>query len=324
MPRPDRRARRARSWVLHAGVAAGAALSVAVDRRVRRSVPGETPLAVGVVAAGWYAVIAALERRHPYRTGWNDPRDDDTTADLAFMATTFGTALVSEPLGRAAARRTGFDLRLRRLPTPVAVVASVALYDLTHTLHHRLAHEWGPAWRVHSVHHSPERLYWLNATRFHALEALWDGVIESFLLGVLGLSRDQQIGHLAVRALYGQLQHCNIDLESGPLDRVFSTPDLHRWHHSVVYEEGDNNFGAITSAWDQLLGSFLRPPAPFDGRTGVGRMPDFPTGYLDLQRVPADWATIRERNAATWYGREPADAAVRDDRQRPAADVRPW
>lgn len=189
---------------------------------------------------------------------------------------------------------------------PLGVALSVAIYDLTHTLHHRLAHGWGPAWRVHSVHHSPERLYWLNAARFHVLEALWDGVMESFVLGVLGPNRDQQVGHLAVRALYGQLQRCNVDLDSGPLDLVFSTPDLHRWHHSVVYVEGDTNFGAVTSVWDQLLSSFLRPPAPFAGRTGVGRMPDFPTGFAELQRAPLEWSRIRRRNAATWYGRESA------------------
>lgn len=301
-----RRAARVRSWALHAGVMGGAALAVVVDRRSRRTRLGDTPIAVGLVAVGWYAAVAALERRNPYREDWNEPRDGDAAADRVFMATTFATALLSEPVGRGLSRRTGIDLGLRRLPAPVGVAISVAVYDLAHTLHHRLAHEWGPAWRVHSVHHSPERLYWLNATRFHALEALWDGVIESVVLGVLGLSRDQQVGHLAVRALYGQLQHCNIDLESGALDRAFSTPDLHRWHHSVLYEEGDTNFGAITSVWDQLLGSFLRPTEPFAGRTGVGRMPDFPTGYLELQRVPADWPAIRERNAATWYAPEAA------------------
>jgi len=300
-----RRSPRLRSIAVHAGVIGGATLTVALDRRLQRVRRSGSPLVVGVVAAGWYAAIAGLERRHPYRRAWNESRDGDTVADRWFLATTLATGLVSQPLGGAIARRCGLDLGLRRLPTPVAVTISVAAYDLAHTLHHRLAHEWGPAWQVHSVHHSPSRLYWLNATRFHVLEVVLDGVVEAVVVGVLGLSRDQHIGHLAVRALYGQLQHCNVELDSGPLDFVFSTPDLHRWHHSVDYDEGDTNFGAITSVWDQLLGSFFRPAESFPGTTGIGRMPDFPTGYLELQRTPFEWSDLRDRNADTWYAPEP-------------------
>ncbi|MFZ4519339.1 MAG: sterol desaturase family protein [Microthrixaceae bacterium] len=292
---------RRRSLALHGGVLVGAALAVGLDRGLRRVRAIDAPLSVGVVSAAWYAVVAGLERRRPYRTGWNRSRGGDVAVDAASMTSTFVANLLSAPLGAAIARRSGIDLRVRRLPAPVAVAMSVLAYDLTHTLLHRLGHEWGPAWRVHSVHHSPTRLYWLNAARFHVVEALLDGVVEGAVLGVLGLSRDQHIGHLAVRALYGQLQHSNIDLDSGPLDRVFSTPDLHRWHHSVVYEEGDTNFGAVTSVWDQLLGSFFRPEGGFEGVTGVGRMPDFPTGYRELQLAPWTWPEIRERNAETWY-----------------------
>jgi sterol desaturase/sphingolipid hydroxylase (fatty acid hydroxylase superfamily) len=299
-PRRARTARR-RSIALHTGVALGAVAAVALDRRLQRIRGAEVPLAVGVVATAWYGVVALAEQRHPYRAAWNEPRDDDVTADRAFMATTFAASLVSQPLGDAVARRSGVDLGLRRLPTPMAVAISVGLYDLAHTLMHRLGHEWGPAWKVHSVHHSPTRLYWLNATRFHLIETTVDGFIESALLGMLGMSRDQHIGHLAVRALYGQLQHCNVEVDSGPLDRVFSTPDLHRWHHSVDYDEGDTNYGAVTSVWDQLLGSFHRPAAPFEGTTGIGRMPEFPTSYAELQRAPFEWPEIRERNAETWW-----------------------
>jgi sterol desaturase/sphingolipid hydroxylase (fatty acid hydroxylase superfamily) len=289
-------------------VLVGASVSVALDRRLRRIRPIETPVVVGVVAAGWYAVLASMERRVPFRSDWNAPRDGDPAVDRGFVVTTFACNLVSQPVGNAVARRCGWDLGLRRLPTPVAVVVSVSLYDLAHTLVHRLGHEWGPAWQVHSVHHSPTRLYWLNATRFHVVEAVLDGIVEAAIVGVLGLSRDQHIGHLAVRALYGQLQHSNVEVDSGPLDRVFSTPDLHRWHHSVDYDEGDTNFGAVTSVWDQLLGSFFRPSAPFGGTTGIGRMPAFPSGYAQLQRVPFEWAEIRDRNADTWYvaGESPA------------------
>ena len=189
-----------------------------------------------------------------------------------------------------------------RLPIPVAVAIAVAAYDLVHSRLHQLGHVWGPGWRVHSAHHSPKGLYWINAGRFHAAELLIDSPFGGLVIGRLGLSRDQHIACQTVRLTYGQLQHCNIDLRSGPLDHLFSTPDIHRWHHSTIYAEGNTNYGAITTIWDKLFGTFYRP-ADRDGpdELGVGRMPDFPQRCWELQRVPVDWARIRERNADTWF-----------------------
>jgi len=291
----------ARSWALHAGVLAGATLAVRLDRSLQRRRKVDTPLTVGIVAAGWYAIVAHTERRHPYRTDWANERDDDIPTDQAFVGATFALSLVTQPIGAAIARRVGLDGQLRRLPTPVGVALAVLAYDLPHTLHHRIAHEWGPAWRYHSVHHSPTRLHWLNANRFHVAELLFDGLIDATLISALGLSREQHVGYLSVRALYGQVQHCNVELESGILNRVFSTPDLHRWHHSTDYDEGDTNFGAITSLWDQLLGTYFEPNQPFNGAVGVGRMPEFPTTFMELQRAPGKWEQIKQTNAATWF-----------------------
>jgi sterol desaturase/sphingolipid hydroxylase (fatty acid hydroxylase superfamily) len=193
-------------------------------------------------------------------------------------------------------------LGVHRLPTPVGVAVAVLAYDLVHSRLHHLGHRWGPAWRFHSVHHSPQRLYWFNATRFHTAEMFLDMTLETLLVSTLGLSRDQHVGYDAVRGLYGQLQHCNIRLRSGALDHVFSTPDLHRWHHSTVYDEGDTNYGAITSIWDRVFGTFFRPTDRVGpDQVGIGRMPDFPQGFVELERAPFEWAAIRERNAATWF-----------------------
>lgn len=300
MPRSHHRAASLRSWALHAGTLAGAALCVALDRRIRRRT--SIPVAVGAVSVAWYAAIALAERRAPYRDDWNDDHDGDTRADVAFVAATFATNLAVQSVSASIVRRVGVDAGVSRLPTPVGVAVAVLAYDLAHTLHHKLAHERGPAWKLHSVHHSPERLYWLNAPRFHVGEVAFDALVEGVIVGLLGLSHDQHTGFLAIRSLYGQVQHSNVDVRSGIWNRIFSTPDLHRWHHSVIYEEGDTNFGALTSVWDQVLGTFHLPDEPFAGTTGVGRMPEFPTSFTALQRVPLDWERIKEANAATWGG----------------------
>lgn len=116
----------------------------------------------------------------------------------------------------------------------------------------------------------------------------------------MGLAPGHKSAYLTVRGVYGQLQHANVAIDSGVLDRVFSTPALHRWHHSEYYDEGDTNYGATTSIWDQVFGTWFRPNRVFDSPVGVGRMPNFPTTWHELQRVPFDWERIKAENAETW------------------------
>ena len=255
------------------------------------------------MALGYHAVIWRSETRHPHDETWRPSR-----AEVATDAASLGASLVGGGIGQAIAEvigprqaRRGRLVDVSRLPTPLSAAVTIVAYDLVHSRLHHLLHVWGPGWRVHSVHHSPQRLYWFNASRFHMLEVLVDAMLEELLLKWLGLRREQLVAHQAVRLMYGQLQHANIDLRSGVLDHLFSTPDLHRWHHSTVYEEGDTNFGAITSVWDKVFGTWFRPhDRECPDALGIGRMPDFPTRFAELQRVPIDWAAIRERNAVTW------------------------
>ena len=49
------------------------------------------------------------------------------------------------------------------------------------------------------------------------------------LLGVM----PEVIGtYFVFYAINGFFQHCNIDLKFGWMSRVFSTAELHRWHHA--------------------------------------------------------------------------------------------
>lgn len=267
-------------------------------------------VAAPAVTIAFYGLLWAIERRRPHRDDWR-PDGNEVATDAAFLASVVAVQGAAMAVVDPVAKRNGRNLGVDRLPTPVGAAVAVAAFDLVHSRLHHLGHRWGPAWTVHSVHHSPRRLYWFNATRFHALEMFVDMALETAVMSLLGLSRDQQVAYQAVRGMYGQLQHCNIDLRSGALDHVFSTPDLHRWHHSTVYAEGDTNYGAVTSVWDKVFGTFFRPDdrdAPDD--LGIGRMPEFPERFWALERVPIDWAGIRAANAETWFAEDEATGVV--------------
>ena len=298
---------RQRSYGLHA---LWAVLVLGANRIEGRLQSKGAPPGTGLLATvvGWNGLVHLLERRRPFRPDWNPPADEIRT-DGAFFLSSTTAALSGQALGAAMAhglrsRRgaSGRTLGIGRLGVPGGVVASLLTSDLIHYSLHRLGHEWGPAWTVHSVHHSPERLHIFNATRFHPVEQAVEGVLEGLALGAVGFSPAQHLTHSTARATYGQLQHSNVAVDSGPLDHVFATPDLHRWHHSEIYAEGDTNYGAVISVWDRLFGTFFRPRRPFDAKLGVGRMPAFPQRFGSLLATPFRWASIKERNAETWYG----------------------
>ena len=55
------------------------------------------------------------------------------------------------------------------------------------------------------------------------------------------------------------LQHGNIRLPEcleRVLQPVLVTVDMHRIHHSVVFEQANSNYGAVLSVWDRLFGSY--------------------------------------------------------------------
>jgi sterol desaturase/sphingolipid hydroxylase (fatty acid hydroxylase superfamily) len=298
-PRLTRRRRTATSYLLHGMVVAGAVGAVAVDRWARRRFGSAIPLGALTASVTAYGALWAVEQCQPARDEWR-PSAPEVATDAAFLGSVVATQIVATATIAPIGRRVTANLGVHRLPLPVGVGIAVLAYDLVHSRLHHLSHRWGPAWRLHAVHHSPERLYWFNATRFHGLEMFIDMAVETLVMALLGLSRDQHVAYQAVRSMYGQLQHCNIDLRSGALNHVFSTPDLHRWHHSTVYAEGDTNFGAVTSVWDRVFGTYLLPgDREVPDALGIGQMPEFPQRFWELERVPIDWTAIAKANTST-------------------------
>jgi len=48
-------------------------------------------------------------------------------------------------------------------------------------------------------------------------------------------------------------------MRTGPLNLIFNTPQLHRWHHSRVTREGNTNYGENLMLFDLLFSTFLFP-----------------------------------------------------------------
>ncbi len=250
----------------------------------------------------FYSVLALLERTLPHRTEWARPHEDVRTDALHLLVTGPGAAALFDGTVRGlavtggvwVAGRIGSPLWPVEWPLPLQLGLAVLVAELGHYWFHRLAHERDLLWRLHATHHSARRLYWLNATRFHPLDLFSLLTFQTAPLLLLGADRRALLSYALFSAVYGQIQHCNVDLRPGRLlDWIFSTPTIHRWHHSVDVREANHNYGAILNVWDHVFGTYFRPRGrAFAGPVGIGNLPAFPTGYVSQLLAPFRWGRV--------------------------------
>ncbi|MDO9521876.1 MAG: sterol desaturase family protein [Pseudohongiella sp.] len=227
-------------------------------------------LEVAVLAAAVMTLLAALvlERYMPFRQSWNRSTGD-TGVDLTSAAALLG---VVEPLLKYGAPLAVVYLygllpvleagreAWTAVPFVVQLVAATAMIEFGRYWSHRLHHTHEALWWLHAMHHSSERLYTLNNFRFHPLNYVINFGIGVLPVMLLGVPADVLLGYLAISQLVLMLQHANVDLRSGWANYLFSTNELHRWHHSTVMSEANNNYGNAFVLWDMVFGTFKYEP----------------------------------------------------------------
>ena len=149
----------------------------------------------------------------------------------------------------------------------------------------RLSHEWSALWKLHAVHHSVLKMYWLNTSRFHPLEKSLQFMMDVFPFMLLGISEEVIALHLVLYGVNGFFQHCNADVRFGWLNYIISSTELHRWHHSRLAKESNHNYGNNVIIWDVLFGTFFWPVDRTVGDLGLTN-PDYPKGFTAQIKAP--------------------------------------
>jgi sterol desaturase/sphingolipid hydroxylase (fatty acid hydroxylase superfamily) len=200
-------------------------------------------------------------------------------------------------------------------PMAFQVVLGLVIAEFGLYMAHRLAHEHLSLWRFHALHHSVERLWVINTGRFHFIDTLFKIALGQIPLYLLGAPLPVFLWIGAVTAFIGLLTHCNVDMRTGPLDLIFSTPRLHRWHHSKVLAEGNTNYGENLVIWDQLLGTFHNPPRP--SSTDIGITGKVAKGFLAQLAQP-----FSRKGRKEIIGKKPKELILQEEQAAKAAAAR--
>lgn len=228
--------------------------------------------------------------RRPHEPG-------ELRADLTYAGI---TGVLSDPLSHAlVAGLATYAATLRGgtwefgLPLGFLAVVVLLVHGLGDYWAHRLSHQWEWWWKLHAVHHAPARMTALNNLRIHPLDLFLKVLFGMGPVLLLGFSAESVALAMAIKGVCLGFQHADLDLRHGPLNFVFATNSVHRWHHSATPAEGNRNYGAVLSLYDVLFGSLLLPPEDAEPeRMGLFHEEHYPRHRV-LRATAAPWCWKR-------------------------------
>jgi ornithine lipid hydroxylase len=249
-----------------AGSAAGMAAAMATG----------APVFLASAAGGLLlaAIVTALERALPFADDWRRSHGD-LPADLAHLAVNL---ILLETLPARLLPDGSLAIWPADWPLAAQLVLALVCGDLLAYGLHRLLH--GPLWRFHAVHHGAPRLYWINSWRLHPVEVLAYFLVTAVPFRLLGAPIEVLAVQVALGTSFRMLQHSNIDVRLGPLNRIFAMAEVHRWHHARDGRHAHANFGNMLYVWDHIFGTAT---APRSGDVTCVGLPDgqaIGAGYL--------------------------------------------
>ena len=217
---------------------------------------------VAVFAAVALWELASPRRKALYARGVRWPHNfglllvDVLVVRLVAPGAVIGVALAAE------ARGWGL-LNLLGAPPWVAFLFGIVLLDLVVYFQHVMFHAVPTLWRLHRVHHADQDVDVTTGTRFHPIEILLSLMVKCAAVAALGAPALAVLVFEVALNATAMFNHANASLPT-KVDRwvrwFVVTPDMHRVHHSVLYDESSSNFGFNVPWWDRLFGTYRAQP----------------------------------------------------------------
>jgi sterol desaturase/sphingolipid hydroxylase (fatty acid hydroxylase superfamily) len=149
------------------------------------------------------------------------------------------------------------------LPLWVSLAISLLVMDFVIYLQHILMHAVPILWRLHRVHHADLDYDVTTGARFHPIEIILSMLIKFVTIVALGPTIVAVVIFEIVLNAMAMFNHANVRLPlrmDHVLRQLIVTPDMHRVHHSVDYDEANSNFGFNLAFWDRWFGTYRDQP----------------------------------------------------------------
>lgn len=259
---------------------------------------------LNVVTNLFFLVVLGLERVLPHREDWSQG-DGQVLNDLghAIFGTGLGALAGNAVLGFAIppvqtwlwGERTWWP---SEWPLALQVLAIYLIADLGRYWQHRLHHMVPFLWRFHALHHSVARMSVWKTSRSHFVERFLQQVFMFGLLQLAGCPLEVLVWYIIPNSVIGLLDHSNVEVDLGPLERVIMGPRAHRLHHSAALEDIDTNFGSAICVWDVVFRTFRDPTkVPSPPVVGITNDP-VPSSFVGQYFSPFAWERYSAQAAA--------------------------
>lgn len=270
-------------------------LVVAALRSVAIAQAWLSPMAVqmSVFAVALTSAIAA-ERGLPFELRWRQTSKQERRVDAASMIVLM---TVADPLLKrglmplllsltvsAVNPQGGLGLFPAEWPTVAQTLLAAVIAEFGGYWMHRASHAQRWMWNVHSLHHSPARLYWLNGFRVNPLNMAWQQMAGVFVVMLLGAPAATVQMFLLFATVVSVFQHVNADLRYSGWNQILATADLHRWHHDADTTQPVCNFGGVLMLWDRVFGTFRAAQGASPEQVGIADSATPPRSYLGWLR----------------------------------------
>lgn len=169
-------------------------------------------------------------------------------------------------------------------------LVAVLLFDVWTYWWHRINHEVPFFWRFHHMHHSDPHMDVSTSYRFHMGEMALSSTLRIPLIALFGAELWELALFDGLMFACVQFHHANIGLPErmDKLFRVFFTsPHMHKVHHSNDPGDYNSNYTALLSVWDRIFGSFRLHQNPHHIGFGIqGWEDDSHQSFTSLLRTP--------------------------------------
>lgn len=144
-----------------------------------------------------------------------------------------------------------------------AVIISIIFLDWVIYVQHVIFHKVKFLWKIHRMHHTDLDIDVTTGSRFHPIEIIISMLLKISVIVVLGAPALSVILFEIILNGLAMFNHSNFyfpPIIDKYLRQVIVTPDMHRVHHSIEWQETNSNYGFNLSWWDRLFRTYIAQP----------------------------------------------------------------